>query len=194
MPWPIETFDNGEQRSSIRSKYNNAIDMLGTAYYGFAAFSASTTSQSIDPDTWTKVLFDTLVVNDTGIVLGSSGADEGKLLFPYDDSLGVYDLSALISWSNNDGESSVFRRRMRIRATGGFQVIVDDAPNFDPNMGDLDVPTNHQVNVRASHPYSSGANQETWVEVWHNASSAVNIVRSAIDAPLFEFCRVGKQA
>jgi hypothetical protein len=156
------------------------------------------TTQSIPVTTWTEVEWLNVPTNLSSMVLQE---DTVRWLCPagVQDASGLVQITCSVAWDNTDAALVGVHRR-RIRVMQEVDGVVTEASwgqadaLFFPNQGDDEQSSYVQISINLMCPYAEQLEHDAfiWVEVWHNAETAIDLTPVSFDAPLFMTSRLSE--
>lgn len=190
----------GLNENGLNAKFPVTIfDNPISADFVFAGGAIPTdTAQSIPVTTWTEVEWLNVPTNLSSMVLQE---DTVRWLCPagVQAASGLVQITCSVAWDNTDAALVGVHRR-RIRVMQEVDGVVTEASwgqadaLFFPNQGDDEQSSYVQISINLMCPYAEQLEHDAfiWVEVWHNAETAIDLTPMSFDAPLFMSSRLSE--
>jgi len=190
----------GLNENGLNAKFPVTIfDNPISADFVFAGGAIPTdTPQSIPVTTWTEVEWLNVPTNLSSMVLQE---DTVRWLCPagVQAASGLVQITCSVAWDNTDAALVGVHRR-RIRVMQEVDGVVTEASwgqadaLFFPDQGDDEQSSYVQISINLMCPYAEQLEHDAfiWVEVWHNAETAIDLTPMSFDAPLFMSSRLSE--
>lgn len=141
------------------------------------------TRQTIQPKTWTTVLWPHVAQNYTGVQF----LQDGKMFFPARPEGWFGDIYANVAWDDSQGPGYAYKRSVRIvaqEAAPGSHPVISAARTdamYVPNQGQAYSAPGEWAffhpPVSLQPGYAPDVDVYQWVEVWHNAAEPQDIMQ-----------------
>jgi len=156
------------------------------------------TAQTIPITTWTEVEWLNVPTNVSSMVLQE---DNVRWLCPagVQGASGLVQIVCSLAWDNTDAALVGVHRR-RIRVMQEVDGVVTEASwgqqdaLFFPDSGDDEQNSYVQIAINLMCPYAEQLEHDAyiWIEAWHNAEVAIDLIPLGFDSPLFMTSRLSE--